>query len=399
MPLIRRIVPMLVLASALGACAGLRGLPPPPPPLAPPALDEGTLRAHLRTAVDDFGTFADALPPPSSRNGVVRVAGAVDIRPDDFDLPIHLNERVEYWANFYRYRIPDRFEQYLSRMGRYQAFILERLRERGMPEDLIFVALIESGFSPVARSPAHAVGLWQFIAPTGRRYGLEVSRYVDQRRDPYLATDAALDYLQDLYHRFGSWYLAAAAYNTGENRVERVLRQHASGRRGDDALFWEIAHALPNETRNYVPKLIAATILGRYAADFGFAAPTHEPDEFDVVEVPDATDLDVIAGAAGVSTAEIERLNPHFIRGLTPPGRATHVRIPAGRAADFYREYALIPPNRRVRVIEHVVASGDTLWGIARRHRVSVAQLQEWNRLGGSSTIRPGDRIRILPGL
>src|SRR5690606_16951396 len=141
-----------------------------------------------------------------------------------WDLTMTRNDRVEYWIRFLRTRNRDRTRLWLERSGRYAPMIRRELRARNMPEDLVYLALIESGFSPRAYSRAHAVGIWQFIAGTGRRYGLEISPYVDERRDPIAATRAALDYLQDLYGRFGSWYLAAAAYNTGENRVERILR-------------------------------------------------------------------------------------------------------------------------------------------------------------------------------
>src|SRR5690554_3075524 len=175
-----------------------------------------------------------------------------------WDLTVTRNDRVEYWIRFLRTRNRDRTRLWLERSGRYAPMIRRELRARGMPEDLVYLALIESGFSPRAYSSAHAVGIWQFIAATARRYGLEVSSYVDERRDPIASTRAALDYLQDLYGRFGSWYLAAAAYNTGENRVERILRQRVGGARGHDSLFWKIDQYLPRETRDYVPLMLAA---------------------------------------------------------------------------------------------------------------------------------------------
>lgn len=318
---------------------------------------------------------------------------------DDFDFPVLLNDQVLFWKEYFSTRIPERFALYLTRMGRYEPLISHQLRQRGMPQDLIFLALIESGFSPVAYSPAHAVGVWQFIAATGRRYGLEVSHYIDERRDPVRATEAALDYLEDLYERFGSWYLAAASYNTGENRVERLLRTHADGARGDDDLFWQIRDRLPRETREYVPKIIAAAILGRHADHFGFGEVEPEPAEsFEVVTVPDATDLGVIAGAAGVDVAEVKALNPHFLRDMTPPGRAVQVRLPPGRGEAFTKAYALIPPDERVQFIEHMVRPGETLSHIARRYGVSIGELQAANRISNPHAIAMNSRLIVPRG-
>ncbi len=321
------------------------------------------------------------------------------IDQSDFDLPITVNERVEYWMEYFQDRNRDRFAVYLSRMGRYEELILSELRARKMPEDLIYLALIESGFSPTATSSAAAVGVWQFIAPTARRYKLEVSRYVDERRDPVKATSAALDYLQDLYDRFGSWYLAAAGYNTGENRVERILRERAQGARGADSLYWEISNYLPSETRNYVPKMIAAAILGTYRDRYGFDDVELQVSEpFEVVSIPDATELGVIARAAGVEQAEIEALNPHFFRGVTPPGRKVEVRIPTGKRDIFQVAYAKIPPAQRVTRIEHVVGRGETLSHIARRYRTTVAAIQETNGIKDAHSIRVGRRLVIAYG-
>jgi membrane-bound lytic murein transglycosylase D len=155
-------------------------------------------------------------------------------------------------------------------MTKYETMISKKLEEREMPQDLIFLAMIESGFNPSAKSPAAAGGLWQFISETGRRYGLNISRKVDERNQPAKATDAALSYLSDLHDRFGSWYLAAAAYNTGENRVGRIMRETTGSERGTDHEYYAIAHRLPQETRDYVPKMIAAARIAKDPAAYGF---------------------------------------------------------------------------------------------------------------------------------
>jgi membrane-bound lytic murein transglycosylase D len=199
-----------------------------------------------------------------------------------------------------------------------------------MPEDLLYLAMIESGLSPVAVSHVSAVGLWQFMGPTALHLGLRVDGYVDERRDPVRATDAALDYLEYLYERFDSWYLAAAAYNAGPNRVERILERHADGRRGDEDIYWEVLSHLPRETREYVPRLVATTILANDADALGFAGAPVEPYEYDMVFVPGLTPLTEVAESLDVDEDIVRDLNPHLVRGVTPPGELYGVRVPIG---------------------------------------------------------------------
>lgn len=393
-------------AALLSACAHTPAAREPQP-IAPAEIDapdyldpvtEAEVRAFL--AAEEEARLADehADRAIGSEEGEEHAEGAV-IDQLDFDLPITINERVEFWMEYFQNRGRERFATYLTRMGRYEEMIRGELRARGMPEDLIYLALIESGFAPNATSSAAAVGIWQFIAPTAKRYRLEVSRYVDERRDPIKATHAALDYLQELHDRFGSWYLAAAGYNTGENRVDRILRERASGAKGDDALYWDISSYLHSETRNYVPKLIAAAILGKYRDRYGFGdvvAATEAP--FEVVTIPDATELAVIARAAGVPQQEVEALNPHYLRGVTPPGRKVEVRIPIGRAEAFQLAYAKIPPSQRVTKVEHVVRKGESLSQIALRYKTSVAAIQETNRIKNANSIRIGQTLVISYG-
>jgi membrane-bound lytic murein transglycosylase D len=182
------------------------------------------------------------------------------------------NPRVDSWVRRFQQSAPMRrtLSIWLDRMTKYETMISKKLDEREMPQDLIFLAMIESGFNPKAKSPAAAGGLWQFIGETGRRYGLTISRKVDERNQPAKATDAALSYLSDLYDRFGSWYLAAAAYNTGENRVGRIMRETTGSERGTDQDYYAIAHRLPKETRDYVPKMIAAARIAKDPEAYGF---------------------------------------------------------------------------------------------------------------------------------
>lgn len=196
------------------------------------------------------------------------------------------NRRVDMWIEIFttRPKLRDRFAVWLERKPKYEPMISAKLAERGMPQDLIYLAMIESGFNPTAYSHAKAGGLWQFIAETGQRYGLTVNRRVDERNHPDKATDAALAYLTDLHERFGSWYLAAAAYNTGENRVGRIMRQVTGKERGTDADYYRISSRLPRETRDYVPMMIAAARISKDPAKYGFG-PESEHRRTAAIEV------------------------------------------------------------------------------------------------------------------
>jgi membrane-bound lytic murein transglycosylase D len=225
------------------------------------------------------------------------------------------------------------FETFLAREGRFAGLIRTKLRERGMPEDLLYLAMIESGFSPRATSKKEAVGVWQFIPPTAAQFGLRQDEWVDERRDPVKATDAALDYIAFLHDRYGSWYLAAAAYNAGPSRVDRALKRHGGGRRGDEAVYWEIIDQLPRETREYVPRLLAATTLARQAERYGFHVKPADPYRYDRVWVPGGTGLRTVALALEVESSVIRELNPHLVLGVTPPGGPYGLRVPAGTTA------------------------------------------------------------------
>lgn len=293
-----------------------------------------------------------------------------------YEIPLEMNEKVEAWIDYFQNVIPERFGLYLTRLGKYERMIQEKLAVTGLPQDLIYLALIESGMNPNAYSRAHAVGMWQFIEGTGRRYDLRVDYWVDDRRDPIKATDAAIAHLSDLFDEFGSWYLAAAAYNAGAGRVRRALQ--ATGA----SSFWDLAdgRTLRAETRNYVPKLIAAAIIAKDPAKYGFGDVRPEPRlAYDEVEVPDATSFDVLARAAGTDEGAIRELNPQLRRSVTPPNRRVTVRVPAGSGAMFAANYAKVPPSERVTWLEHRVTRGETLSQIARRYGTSVSALQAAN--------------------
>jgi membrane-bound lytic murein transglycosylase D len=229
-----------------------------------------------------------------------------------------------------------KFQGFLDRGAEYAPLILERLEARGMPQDLLYLAMIESGFQANATSPAAAVGVWQFISETGQRYGLDIDRAVDERRDPVKATDAALDYLADLHERFGSWYLAAAAYNSGEGRVGRSMRAEFGRERArSESEYYRIWDRLPAETRDYVPLMIAAARISKDPAAYGFRPLTPRPTTWDEITAAPATPLREIAAMYGTTVADLKSLNPQFLIDRTPNNRSYAVRLPAGAVAQY----------------------------------------------------------------
>lgn len=254
-----------------------------------------------------------------------------------FELPIQYNERVQHYIDIYTRKNRSTFVAWLRRSGRYRTYIETRLIAAGLPRELVYLPLIESGYDPNASSSASAVGLWQFMSGTARAEGLEVSEYVDERRDPFKSTDAAIRHLRGLQNIFGSWYLSTAAYNAGSGRIARLLKDLGYPTRSRNETFWEIQDALPIETRGYVPGLVAATIIGEYPELFGMQ--NHRRDEavrFETVTVPGLTALSTIAQSVGVPTEDITALNAHLIKGVTPPKRWSAVRVPLGTAVNLH---------------------------------------------------------------
>lgn len=364
----------------------------------------------LLLGVAAWGVYGWA--PPSERapvdvlldEGVIEEAEAYTFRTDPlqprpaevWDLTVTRNDRVEFWVDFLQGRNKERTHLWLEREGMYGEFIRSRLRERGMPEDLFYLAMIESGLSNRAVSHAAAVGLWQFIAETGRRYGLEVSAYVDERRDPVKATEAALDYLEYLYDRFGSWYLAAAGYNSGENRVGRIMREMTGSERGTDYDYWRIAPRLPRETRDYVPLMLAAGFIGKDPNGHGFYGIEHQPPlAFDRVEVDGGVSLTAVAKASEVSESMVRDLNPHLVRGVTPPGRGWEVRVPVGRRAAVLANLERIEEELAGATVVHRVSRGETLSHIAQRYAVRVDAIRAANPGLHPRRLQVGQRLTI----
>jgi membrane-bound lytic murein transglycosylase D len=359
-------------------------------PLVPPAVPAVPGDEVEREAEQLFGAEGRAL-----------IGAAPAVTTFDIDVTsFAAHRRVLEYLRFFQVDARDRFSIWLSRLGRYEGMIRARLRARGLPEDLVYLTLIESGLSNTAVSRAKAVGMWQFMASTGRVYGLAIDPWVDDRRDPFKATDAAVNHLADLVERLGSVYLAAAAYNAGAGRVERGIgRLPGTVDSLTDQVFFQLAEQryLRRETRDYVPKLIAAALIAKQPRRYGFTeiAPL-APLVFDEVMVPDATGLDVIARLADTSVAAVLELNPHFVRGVTPPGRSVTVRVPRGRGTQVAAGYDDLPVTDRVTFVDHYVTRGETLSEIARRYRVSQAMIQAANPRLKPRALRIGQRL-IVP--
>lgn len=403
----------LLLILCLGACAGNQAGPPMVVAPAPaPATAAAAIAADTTAALvgrpDSDAPAATTVRSDEVEREAVRLFGPEgrDIlaggAAPTFDIDVTsyaANRRVLQYLEFFQVDARDRFAVWLSRLSRYEGMIRERLRSKGLPEDLVYLTLIESGLSNSAVSRAKAVGMWQFIAGTGRMYGLAVDPWVDERRDPFKATDAAVNYLSDLVQRLGSVYLAAAAYNAGEGRITRgVRRLPGESDSLTDETFFQLADRryLRRETRDYVPKLIAAALVAKQPERYGFTdIPRLAPLAFDEIRVPDATGLDVLAELADTTTAAMLELNPQFVRGVTPPGREVTVRVPRGRGTLVAERFDTLQVTSRITFVDHYVARGQTLSEIAQQYRVSVTTIQGANPWLKPRALRVGQRLVI----
>jgi membrane-bound lytic murein transglycosylase D len=309
---------------------------------------------------------------------------------------VHLNEHVRFFLDRFQtgYRRAV-VESWLARSGRYLPMILDVFQQKGLPEELVFTAMIESGFNPVAVSHAGAKGLWQFMAPTAQLYGLRVDRWLDERLDPEKSTVAAANYLRDLHTVFGSWDLAQAAYNAGEVRVQQAIQ--GTGSRD----FWRLRRSplLLEETKNFVPAIHAATLIGRQPERYGFTVIPEEPLRYEQVTVPKGSRLARLAVLSGVPLRDLESFNPELRQKQAPPDATYELKVPLGTAGTVQLALQLDTAPRKIAPIPlagvHVVKSGDTVWRIARQYGVSPKQLVRWNSLDRPDHIFPGERLRV----
>src|SRR2546425_3818977 len=309
------------------------------------------------------------------------------------DLPLTVNDQVLSFLNFFQTpRGRAIVETGLRRSGRYREMISRVLREEGLPQDLIYLAQAESAFQPLALSRAGARGIWQFVAYRGQQYGLRHTWWIDERQDPEKATHAAAQHLRDLYKLFGDWYLAMAAYNCGPGNVQKGIE------RTGYADFWELykRNVLPRETRNYVPIIIALTLIAKDAAHYSIQADPEAPVPTDIVKPGRAIDLRLVAETIDVDVETLRSLNPSLLRLATPDDPSFELHLPLGTAGKFSAEIADIPPDKWVSWRRHRVEAGETLASIAKKYHVTAPAIAAANSLGRSDVLSPGDKL-IIP--
>ena len=436
---------LCIMIAGLTACASHL----PPAPTAVPvsaSVDDSLTPTVDLSAIRGQADVADALvlndlAAAAPDDAIVPAFDAEHVRWDIDVRTYAAHPRVQYYLAYFQGVARERMEIFLARGARFEPMIRTRFEAESLPGDLGYLALIESGYSSEAVSRSFAVGMWQFMRPTGRAYGLRVDSWVDERRDPVKATDAAARHLRDLRKRFGSLYLAAAAYNAGAGKVSRSLGKLQwddpaeeiadpaadSLAAGDDELadagadstdaessdeaelapdqaditsdaaFFRLASTdlLAAETQDYVPKLIAAALIAKAPSRYGFKPATLPPFAYDSIVVTSATGLDVIAGLARTTVAEIHDLNPQFLRLITPPNSAMVIRLPAGTGAAVAARYSELSPKARVHYLTHVASRREKLSAVAARYRLPVRELQAANPRLRGTRISKGTRVVI----
>jgi LysM repeat protein len=307
---------------------------------------------------------------------------------------VEAHHRVRFYVEGFCGRMRDFFERALARSGKYRSMMADILRNEGLPEKLVYLALIESGFSTHAYSRAHALGPWQFMRATALQYGLTINSWLDERRDPVLSTRAAAAYLKDLHEKFGEWFLAAAAYNAGEGRVGTALQRSKTND------FWMLRQErkhLKLETRDYVPKFVAAALIARQPERYGFDEISYEaPMEYDEVTTNVPLRLETVARLANTEVDIIKELNPALLRNFTPPTEGGFtLRLPVGSQSDFLAGYEQLAGPDKIKVSLHRVKKGELLARIAKKYNVTPKQLVKENSLK-SSRLRPGQELIIV---
>jgi membrane-bound lytic murein transglycosylase D len=334
------------------------------------------------------------LAPDTGPDGVP-LGGETRITQISASFPKLLNDRVKTYIDLFQNKADNFFTKSLARSQAYEGIIRPILREKNLPEELLYLALIESGYDPYAQSRAKATGIWQFMKGTAKRFGLRVDQWIDERRDPEKSTLAAADYLKSLYEMFNCWYLAAAGYNAGEAKILQAMK------RAKSQDFWAISNHryLRRETKEYVPRLLAAMIIAEDPGKYGFSnIDYHPPLVYEKVVVPSGVRLDRIARAAETTVEEVRFLNPALRRDKIPPhGPSFEIKLPPGKKAAFERNFSRVFKLDPRTARKHLVRQGETLGQIAKKYKVDLRELCEGNEINPKTLIKPGMTLLLPP--
>jgi membrane-bound lytic murein transglycosylase D len=361
-----------------------------------------TIAEASQEKISTFALPPEAKPDMAAKEdtAVIKNAPEVDNNPV---VPLGISYKnnetavkaIERNVTLYKDRIKERFSIWLERSARYIEIMKDVLREKGMPEDLVFLPFVESGFNNNAYSSARAAGPWQFIESTGKRYGLIIDWWRDERKDPVKSTEAAAGYLKDLYKMFGSWKLALAAYNAGEGRIQKALKRSGA----ED--YWALlgTKQIKPETKEYVPRYIAAAMIANTPEDFGFInLAYHQPLQYDVVNISSPMDISAIAKCAETTIEKIREFNPELRRWSTPPDADSYaLRLPKDSAAIFMENLNNMPENERFTVDIYKAKKGDNLKTIAKRSGVPVSAILAMNSMSGIESIKAGHELKVPP--
>ena len=308
----------------------------------------------------------------------------------DGHIPLVRTKQVDQYINYFQTKGRKQFQIWLNRYAKYKGLILPILEEHEMPEEFIYLAMIESGLNPKAYSKANASGMWQFIYSTGKQYGLSRDWYKDERRDPVKATHAACKYLKDLYTLFDNWYLTLAAYNCGEGRVLRASKLHQTYD------FWQM-HSLPRETRNYIPYFLSAAIIARTPQAYGFKVPNVEPFRYETITLEKSADIAVLARVAGLKPNVLREYNPELRQSATPSEGSYILKLPIGKKDGFLATWNAIPEEERFapQFVVHRVRYGESLWTISKKYSVSIHDLAAVNKIRNRNKVRVGQKLNV----